>query len=234
MRVLITAGGTREPIDTVRSITNHSTGRLGSLVAELFAQHGAAVTYVCGENACQPTVMPAESINVSDTASLFSVLEALLSAQTYDAVIHAMAVSDYTPHRVLPVEDGDISVADALCQAESGEIAPKINSGYENILLWLKQTPKVIEMVKRLQPRTVLVGFKLLSHASQAELLQAGCALLSNNACDFVLCNDLRDISGDAHTGFLIDSGGIVATARTKQEIARAIYNTISERVSGT
>ncbi|MCL2202301.1 MAG: phosphopantothenate--cysteine ligase [Oscillospiraceae bacterium] len=250
MNVLITAGGTSEQIDSVRSITNHATGRLGSIIADKFAHENAAVTYVCSERAALPTGGSIEIIRIKNTQGLLEVMENLLETRKFDCVIHSMAVSDFTPQSALTLDGitesvlSAISAPDASKEGLSNVIRaailasskplsdPKISSDSSDLMLLLKQTPKVIAMIKSKQPETLLVGFKLLSSATLEELMRAANSLLAQNSCDFVLANDLRDINDSLHKAFLLDSSGILHEAGTKQEISEIIYRAISERTA--
>ena len=96
MKILITSGGTSEKIDQVRSITNHASGNLGKIIAELFLQKGHQVTLVTTKSAVKPQAQAGLDINiVTDVASLAETLEPLV--KTHQVLIHSMAVSDYTP-----------------------------------------------------------------------------------------------------------------------------------------
>ena len=96
MNILITSGGTSEKIDRVRSITNHSTGRLGKIITETFLDKGDQVTLVTTPKAVRPATHPNLTIvQIENVAELLEALEPLV--HTHDVLIHAMAVSDYTP-----------------------------------------------------------------------------------------------------------------------------------------
>jgi len=249
MNILITAGGTSESIDTVRSISNHATGRLGAIIADTFAKAGSHITYVCSEHAMLPTCENVEQISIQNVEQLLKTLETLLHERSFDCVIHSMAVSDYRPQTVLTMEDiaealmkltqqSDFSQEDLLpdiCTAILNAGKPlndkKISSAASNMLLLLEKTPKVIRCIKAIQPHTLLVGFKLLSQVSRLELLDAGQQLLRQNDCDFVLANDLKNIKDDTHKAFLINKDGILQDAKTKQDIAEMIFKYVSERL---
>jgi len=246
-RVLVTSGGTWEEIDRVRKITNTSTGRLGSLIADAFAERGARVTYLCGETALRP-LRPMDQVEViGNVRQLGAALERLLKARSYDCVVHAMAVSDYTP-RAATTAEGLAAAISAAIEAEGrmpegddlttlvrdsirgigGEPGEKkISSSLEDMVLLMEKTPKVISRIKRLQPETVLVGFKLLVDVPQAELEQVAGGLMERNDCDFVLANDLTSITGDTHKAMLI-GGGSIRHLDTKQDIARAIVECVN------
>ena len=204
MNILVTAGGTREPIDAVREITNRSTGRLGRCIAEAFLAGGAAVTYVAGEGAETPAACePLTLRRIRTVADLSAVLEERLTAEPFDAVIHGMAVSDYAP---VPTTG-------------------KIPSDEETVTLTLRRLPKIIDRIKGWQPSVRLFGFKLLAAADEAALAAAAAKLFSNARCDYVLANTMAHIRGDAHPALLFKAPGtVVGRAATKHEIADLIF----------
>ena len=245
--VLVTAGGTIEDIDNVRGITNHASGRLGSLIADEFARGGDRVTYLCGESALRPAIAPCETIVIRGTSQLANELERLLREQPFDCVIHTMAVSDFTPvgavgmdELALAIEDALLSctsrgVGEAVCAAlqtvKAQPAQTKISSKSGGLVLILEQTPKVIRRIKELQPATLLVGFKLLSHSREEDLLAAAGGLMADCGCDYVLANDLRDISGERHAAMLMDRAGNLQHGGTKAEIARLIYESVTAKI---
>lgn len=256
MNIIVTSGGTRERIDAVRSITNGATGRLGSLIAGEFSRRlpGSTHTvyYLCGAG----SAVPAEGDNIrvvriEGTDDLQSKLEALLTNEKIDAVIHSMAVSDYkvnsiaTPESIAesvscrlkgrqePVSQQEMAsiIKEALLQQNiSGE--NKISSELEHPVLVLRKTPKVIEMIKRLSPQTLLVGFKLLSGSDEKLLIDTAYRLLIKNNCDFVLANDTATIKDGNHEGFLIDAGANFVKLEGKEVIAAAIADSVLKKIA--
>ena len=105
--ILITAGGTSEPIDNIRSITNTGTGALGSEIAEAFAKYPEIkrILYVHGHRSILPKTEKAECIEAPDTRSLQKTIRRLLKKYHVDAIIHSMAVSDYSVGAVVKAED---------------------------------------------------------------------------------------------------------------------------------
>ena len=96
-KVLITAGATREAIDPVRFITNHSTGKMGYALATVAMRRGADVTLVSGVTNLTPPICT-RMIQVESAADMFDVVTK--EAQTHDIIIKAAAVADYTPETV--------------------------------------------------------------------------------------------------------------------------------------
>lgn len=241
MRVLITAGGTSEKIDDVRSITNHSTGKLGSLIAEAFLTHDVTIDYVTTATALRPASDKVNIHEIAGTQELADTLQNLLQQQLYDAVIHSMAVSDFTPEKSLSQEDfltkinqlitrqqpltaEDLTVLTEDTTAKEN----KISSNTDHLFLILKKTPKVIQQIKQLQPATILVGFKLLVDVSKEELVDVARHSLIKNQADYVLANDLTSIHHGQHVGYFINKEGtIIGEATSKEALAQLIVKTL-------
>lgn len=236
MRILITAGGTAEKIDEVRSITNHSTGSLGKELAAAFSQRpNTQIDYIVARSAVKPAAT--ENLRlfpISDTRELADTLTRLMTENRYDAVIHSMAVSDFTPEvsldedrflQLLNTIDGPITTENfqAALSAASTPTEKKISSKTDHLIMVLKQNPKIISQIKALQPETKLVGFKLLVGVSKEELLEVAHATLTKNQADYVFANDLESIHDGAHHGYLINEQGIVGEADDKAAIAQLI-----------
>lgn len=242
MKLLITAGGTSEKIDDVRSITNHSSGRLGAALGENFRVLGHEVTYVTTESAVKPQgITP---ILIESAEDLAACLTNLLQQKKFDAVIHAMAVSDFTVAKSFPdtefiaalhtnVEKGEtVEESFKHLLADSQPTAKKISSQAEHLVLVLKQTPKVIGLIKKLQPTTRLIGFKLLVDVEPSELIQVATASLKKNDADYIVANDLTEVTSQQHHAYLVGPRGVVAEAFTKKEIAEMLQRVLEEEAN--
>jgi phosphopantothenate-cysteine ligase len=213
--ILITVGGTVEKIDNVRSIINHSTGALGMEIASAFLNEGCMVTCIVGTAlAAGPLSLgrpftDAGIIPVTDVASLQTTIQELLSKQNFDAIIHAMAVSDFKIKN--PPSQGKID-SNAF---DSNEL-----------ILTLEKTPKIISMLKGIAPNAILVGFKLTSGLSEEETISEGQNLLIKNNCDFVLANDTASLNPDNHKGYLIQKDAGAALAAEPLSLSRPHYKT--------
>lgn len=246
MEFIITAGATSEAIDTVRSITNHATGTLGCKIAQkLYEKEKDWITkiyYICESSAVKPDLPCVETRLVHGTAETAETIQDLLTSRQITAMVHSMAVSDYAVHAAVDFErladvlekklqKGSQPVGQAvrsifyesLSEVASFSRQEKMSSDVEHLLLVLQKTPKIIGMVKKLSPKTKLVGFKLLDHVPQEKLIDTAYALLLRNNCDFVLANDLQSIQAGKHTGYLIEPGRIVTIAEGKDSIAELI-----------
>ncbi|MDR2156458.1 MAG: phosphopantothenate--cysteine ligase, partial [Clostridiales Family XIII bacterium] len=115
MNILITAGGTTEKIDEVRSVTNTGTGRLGALIAERFAASDdvSHIFYVCAARSARPKGEKTEVRVADDTRALERAVRELCADRRIDAVIHGMAVSDYRVRTVSTSKDMARFIADA-------------------------------------------------------------------------------------------------------------------------
>ncbi len=253
MEIIITAGPTFEAIDSVRSITNEATGALGRMIAEkLIEKGGKAVTkidYICDRTAKKPELSQAEVCLVRGVKQTAETLDRLLRTRPVAAVIHSMAVSDYTiasavsPERLADalfdrLKDAPLTredLRDALCRAALHEVAlprgQKLSSDMESLFLLLERAPKIIRNIKTLSPDTLLVGFKLLDRVPLKDLFAAAEAQFVQNGCDLVLANDLDSIRRGEHTGYLLDRTHAVEKAVGKEAIASLIAEKVLEAV---
>lgn len=235
-KIVITSGGTREAIDKVRSITNSSSGKLGAQIANEFAvrtSYRDEIIYIHSKGA----VLPKKSqkircIEIVSTADLEREVMAL-QGEDVKIFVHSMAVADYTVERVVDFEkfktllcekktvdeyDIDDFIKDATIRNSS-----KMSSNIKRPVILLTKTPKVISIIKKLFPRTFLVGFKLLENVSEEELFDVGFDLLRKNRCNLVLANDLAKIRQGNHEGMIIFPEKSYITAKGKTEIAEKI-----------
>lgn len=221
MNILITSGGTSEKIDRVRSITNHSTGRLGKIIAETFLDKGYQVTLVTTPKSVRPAAHPNLTIvQIENVAELLESLEPLV--HTHDALIHAMAVSDYTPVYMTGLEAVAAS-SDMTEFLNKTNSESKISSQDDVQVLFLKKTPKIISLVKKWNPAIRLIGFKLLVDVSDEELIKTARDSLIKNQAEIIVANDLTEISNQEHKAYLVGKE-TVTQAQSKEEIAQLLY----------
>ena len=226
MRILITSGGTTENIDQVRGITNFATGSLGKLIAQRFLMANHDVILLAGRGAVLPDPHPKLTIlPISDVADLLAAT-AKWTPQA-DVFIHSMAVSDYTP---VYMTDFDTVAASSDLEAFLSKKNPedKIASQADYQVLFLKKTPKVIASIKQHKPDIILFGFKLLVDVPKEHLISVARSALTQNQADYVLANDLTEISETSHHGLLVSQEAIIE-AHTKLEIADLIVRKSEE-----
>ena len=146
MKLLITSGGTSEKIDQVRFITNHSTGRLGALIAESFLTQGDQVTLITTQSAVKPAAHPNLTIQIIENVQdLLETMQSLV--KIHDVLIHSMAVSDYTPIYMTGFDQ--ITASQNLTEfLNKTNDQGKISSKDEYQVLFLKQTPEIFTTKK--------------------------------------------------------------------------------------
>jgi phosphopantothenoylcysteine decarboxylase/phosphopantothenate--cysteine ligase len=178
-RVLVTAGGTTEPIDGVRVLTNTSTGATGAGIADHLRRLGHEVVFLHGRQAVRPTV-PGPEEEFGSYADLDAALGRWLGGPAFDAVIHAAAVSDFGVEA--------IEVNGRRLAPEQG----KIDSGATPVLR-LRPYPKLVDglRARSANPRLVVVAFKLTRGADAEEAQRAVRELFRRAQPDFVVHNDL-------------------------------------------
>lgn len=227
MKILITSGGTSEKIDRVRSITNHSTGQLGKIIAETCLKKGDQVTLVTTRKAVKPVEQEnLDIILIENVADLLEMIEPLV--QTHDVFIHSMAVSDYTPIYMAGFEQvAKSSNLQEFLDKKNQE--SKISSQDDVQVLFLKKTPKIISHVKKWNPNIMLIGFKLLVDVSKEELISVARKSLVNNQAQIIVANDLADISEHEHLAYLVEKDS-KTIARSKEEIAQLLFEKIHAR----
>lgn len=165
-RILVTAGPTREAVDPVRYLTNHSTGKMGYAVAKAAMLRGAEVTLVSGPVELEPPLF-VTTIPVTSAAEMFdAVTEALADM---DAVIMAAAVADYTP-----VETADQKIK----KSEGGMSIP------------LKRTKDILAYLgEQKRPGQLLCGFSMETE----HVLENSREKLKRKNADMIAANSLRE-----------------------------------------
>lgn len=195
MKVLVTAGATREPIDSVRFISNISSGATGAAIAEFLAEAGHEVTLLHGEGALRSSAPGLICGVFGSTEQLATRLQSTLCRGDFDAVVHAAAVADYRPDR-----------------AHAG----KLGSHAEELTLRLVPTPKLLPQLKSWSTRPLRVlGFKLTAGADAPDRAAAVGKLFANGGVDAVVHNDMDELgaSGAGRTFRVYKLGDSAAAA---------------------
>ena len=224
MKILVTSGGTSEAIDRVRSITNHSTGRLGLVITEALIKAGHEVCLITTSHAIKPASHPnLKIIEIKNTLDLLEEMRNLV--KDYQVLIHSMAVSDYTPVYMTSIDEVKASqdLSEFLTKHNT---ETKISSKEEAQILFLKKNPKIISLVKEWNPKIHLIGFKLLVDVSREYLIQISRESLEKNKADIIVANDLTQINAEQHIAYLVEKSSF-QTATSKQEIADLLLNKI-------
>jgi len=212
-RVVLTAGPTREPIDPVRFLSNHSSGTQGYAIADALARLGAQVTLVSG-----PVSIPAprgvDLVKVETARDMLAAVEAALPA---DAFVSVAAVADWRPAKAgakkLKLKEGD------------GEVPA----------LELKENPDILKTVanKRKGRPSLVVGFAAETHEVEAHAK----AKLKRKGCDWIVANDVSgDVMGGSENAVTLyrAEGASEHLARTdKTEVARWLAERIAAELAG-
>jgi phosphopantothenoylcysteine decarboxylase/phosphopantothenate--cysteine ligase len=190
-KIVVTAGGTQEPIDPVRMITNRSSGKQGFAIAQAAVDQGAQVILIAAPTQL-PTPVGAQRIDVQTADEMLE--KVLAETANADGLIMAAAVSDFKPARAV---EQKIKKTDGIPE------------------LALQRTPDILANVAtqkqtRMHPK-VVVGFA----AESNDLLKNAQAKLMAKRLDFIVANDISD----KDAGFEVDSNRItVLYANGQQE----------------
>lgn len=176
-RVIITAGGTREPLDPVRFMSNRSSGKQGYALARLAAQRGAEVTLIGGPGTGLRTPAAVESVQAT-TAEQMRV-EVSKYAIDADAVIMAAAVADFRP----------ATVAVSKIKKGAGEPDSVPLTRNPDILAGLVTAREAGELAGDL----TVVGFAAETGDADGDVLTHGRAKLARKGCDLLVVNAVGD-----------------------------------------
>jgi len=207
--ILITAGGTREPIDAVRYIGNRSSGKQGYALAEAAVSRGAKVKLIAA-NCNLPDIDGVEIFPVATALEMGALLQDFFPAS--DALIMSAAVADVRPSEV---SDGKIK-------------KEKIDH------LDLIANPDLLAQARKARRADqVLVGFA----AETSNLEEYAAAKLERKGLDLLYVNDVSGgaIFGSTHTqGMILDKSGVVATVpeSTKETLAHKLLDLVATRLS--
>jgi phosphopantothenoylcysteine synthetase/decarboxylase len=181
MNCIVTAGPTFEPLDDVRRLTNFSTGRLGTELANFLAERGHRVTLLIGESATWPGERRAQSVKVfSSTRDLRTKLKSF-SAKKVDAIFHAAAVSDFS--------FGKMFTRDAGGKFQPFKPSRKISTRGGNLFVELMPTPKIIAELRGWFPRTKIVGWKFEADGDRADAVRAAWKQITDCSTDACVAN---------------------------------------------
>jgi phosphopantothenoylcysteine decarboxylase / phosphopantothenate---cysteine ligase len=205
MRILVTAGGTREPIDSVRFVGNRSSGRMGVALAEEAARRGADVTLIAANVSLE---LPATAVSVETTAELEAAVRERFADN--DVLIMAAAPADFRPAE---------PIADKISRERS-----------EGLSIELEATPDIVAAVaaERRADQTV-IGFAA-EHGEGA--VERGREKLARKGLDAVVVNDISrsDIgfdSDDNEVTIVLPDGETEVGRRPKAEVAAAILDEV-------
>ncbi len=213
-RVLITAGGTREPIDPVRVLTNRSSGRQGHAIAEVAARRGAKVTLVTASHLALDEATAALVVR-RDVNTAAEMHEAVLAAlDDADVVVMAAAVSDFRP----------VHGADHKLRRDAGVPTVALEAT-EDILA---------DVVARRRPGQLVVGFA----AETSDAVAHGRAKLARKGCDLLVVNDVSapgaGFDHETNEVVLLGADGEErhVALTSKREVAEALLDSVGRRLA--
>ncbi len=203
--VLITGGSTWAAIDSVRVIGNNATGETAILLAEQLSRLGAKPTLLLGPGQANNKL----SNNIKLKRYVFfdelkNLLAAELRTKKYDLMIHSAAVSDYLPKT---------------------KFKGKIGSCKKFLNLKLTPAPKLINLIKEIDPAITLVGFKYEPNSPKSRLLGLANKLLKNSGADLVVAN--TSTQKGRYLAYILDRKKISTRAEGKKDLIRKLLSVI-------
>ena len=210
IKVLVLAGPTWMPIDQVRVMTNIFSGELGLLIAREFYRQGAQVTLVFGPGRRELIDFKKDKFKII----FFSYFNELLKiARNKSAgqkiIVNSAAIADYQPVK---------------------RFSGKIKSGQSNFQLNFRPTRKIIDEIRRINPRAILVKFKLEVDKTKQQLIKTAYHSLLLSKADYIVANDLSKIINASHEAFIIDKNRYIINSYTKKETAQHLVRLIKCR----
>ena len=209
-KILISLGGTYEPIDSVRGITNKSSGKMGLELAKEAYIRGADLTLVVAK------------VSV-DIPSVFDVVYVETSSEMNDVILEL--ISDF---------DIFISTA-AVSDFEFKQIDDRKIDSNSSLFLNLKPTTKIIRQVKKINPDIFLVGFKAEFNISKEDIICCARKQIEAAGTDLVIANDISkrecQFGSDNNQVLIVDDDVISVPLASKKEIAKKIFDVISKKL---
>jgi phosphopantothenoylcysteine decarboxylase/phosphopantothenate--cysteine ligase len=216
LRVLITAGPTVEHIDPMRVITNRSSGKMGVALAEEALSRGADVTIVYGLGTATPPAR-ASVVWVETTDQMYEAVVSELESKKYDVVIAAAAAADWKVKKSFP---------------------QKVSTRkFDSLRLELEPTRKIIDHVKKVSPKSFLVGFRAEYKLPREDLIESALKKLLEANADLIVVNDVgkkgAGFGTETNEVFIIDKNKTVihVPMAHKREVARKILDATKERI---
>ena len=216
-RILISSGGTQEPIDPVRFLGNHSSGKQGIALAVEASKRGALVSLIAA-NVTEPIPALHEVIRVSTAAELSTMIEERLDAS--DAVIMTAAVADFRVESAANTK---------LKRSELGD---------ENTLKLVANPDILAGLVTRIQTEklaVVSVGFAAETAVNTNELQKLAERKLEAKGCDILVANNVSDgaVFGADHNSVIVltKTGSVTARDGSKTAIANHILDVLGQQI---
>ena len=216
-RILITAGGTRDSIDGVRVLTNISTGMTGAQLADLLYEQGHQVWLLTSQMATKPL----SKVHIDTYESfdeIYNRLKALGQTHSFDMILHAAAISDYSVRKV-QTPHGPMT------------IGQKMSSQYEKISIQLERNKKILPCLKDIfKNHPIVIGFKLTVTEDQEEQAHAIESLFVNNTVDYVVHNNIKNVQKRDHVFLLTSKNGDKKHLSSIEDLSQHVLDILQNR----
>ncbi|HWY64206.1 MAG TPA: bifunctional phosphopantothenoylcysteine decarboxylase/phosphopantothenate--cysteine ligase CoaBC [Rhizomicrobium sp.] len=215
VKALVTAGPTREPVDPVRFLANHSSGKQGYAIADALARAGADTTLISGP----VSLTPPHGVKLQRVTTAREMLAACEAALPADVLVMAAAVADWRP---------DIA-ANSKIKKSADRVVP---------LIKLVENPDILAtLAQSAQRPRLVIGFA----AETDDVVQNAVAKLSRKGADWIIANDVSGdvMGGDRNRVHLVSQAGIEAPLiedwpdMTKNEVGARLAARIAEALKG-
>jgi phosphopantothenate---cysteine ligase (CTP) len=184
MRIVITCGPSYEPIDQVRRLTNSSTGELGTLLAESFAEAGHTVACFRGVASTFPSPLwPVEVIPFTTNDDLAQGLQRLPAREEATIILHAAALCDFRVGEMTNTDGGPV-------------LGHKVSSRSGPLKLTLEPVPKLIASMRRMFPASILIGWKFELDGTHDDVVAKGRQQIDDCLTDACVLNGAAYGSG--------------------------------------
>jgi len=213
-KILITAGPVWVPVDKVRVITNIFSGRLGWAIAKIAHDMGANITLLMGPG---KIILPSKKIKNLEIIyfryfdELLKLVKREVGSKKYDIMIHSAAVNDYAPR-------------------SSKE--KKIKSGKQKLVIRLRPTIKIVDLVKKLDPSIFLVKFKLEVDVSEKKLIDVSYKSMLKSRADLMVANNMETVEKyKGHEALIIDPEKNIKKVIGKVKVAVSLLKLILSKL---
>jgi len=234
MKILVTSGGTKIPIDLVRHIANMSKGTFPSAFsAEGLKNHGWDLMFFHAEGSRNPFEF---TFSAKDSETCLKKAEEMTSLyRASSSRYHPVTYKDFDSYAsgleksIQEFQPDVVVLAAAVSDYGAVPVQGKIRTGGD-MSIRLFPLPKIISRVREWAPNAALVGFKLLVNSSDEELIDAAHKSVLSNGCAMVVANDLRDIKNSQHRLLLVrDNKGAPSVEIVSKNIAATLALRITE-----
>ena len=210
-KILVTSGGTQEPIDDVRVLTNKSTGSTGLIIVEKLVENGFDVTHLCASSS-KPKYEFCKTHYFNEFSNFSTQFESLLKENHFDGVVHLAALSDFSVSK------------DSF---KNGKI-----SSDSNLELKFEKNPKLVNYIHEWSQNSDIkvIAFKMTSTTIVDEQIASIAKLFSSSQADVVVHNDVSEINWQTgnHTFHVCESTKQKLSLNSKSDLGKWISNYFS------